>query len=54
MSSTQIFKLVYAGVAVFGSYLLVVRLFAGRWLPALIPLAVVILCVYRLLTMEEE
>jgi hypothetical protein len=54
MSSTQIFKLVYIGVAIFGSYLLVARLFAGQWLSALIPLAAVALCVYRLLTMEDE
>ncbi|PSQ96710.1 MAG: hypothetical protein BRD55_05380 [Bacteroidetes bacterium SW_9_63_38] len=54
MSSTQAFKLIYAGVAVFGSYLLVVRLLDGQWLSALIPLAAVLLCAYRLATMDTE
>lgn len=54
MSSTQIFKLIYAGVAVLGTYFLVVRLLAGDWFGVLIPLAAVALCVYRLLTMDES
>ena len=54
MSSTQIFKLVYAGVTIFGTYVLVIRLYAGEWLSSLIPLAAVVLCVYRLLTMEDD
>jgi len=54
MSTTQIFKLIYAGVAVLGTYLLVVRLLAGNWFGALIPLAAVALCAYRLLTMDDS
>ncbi|MEF8795433.1 MAG: hypothetical protein V5A22_03135 [Salinivenus sp.] len=53
MSRDQIFRGIYAAIAIFGTYLLGRRLLAGDWLSALIPLAVVVLCVYRLLTMEE-
>jgi len=53
MSRHQIFKLIYAGIGIFGTYLLGRRLLAGDWLSALIPLAVVALCGYRLFTMEE-
>jgi hypothetical protein len=53
MSRDQVFKLIYGAIAIFGSYLLATRLLAGDWLAALIPLAVVALCVYRLFTMEE-
>jgi len=53
MSRHQIFKLIYGGIGLFGTYLLGRRLLAGDWLSALIPLAVVALCGYRLLTMEE-
>lgn len=53
MSRNQIFKLLYAGLGLFGAYLLGVRLLAGDWLSALVPLAVLTLCVYRLFTMED-
>lgn len=54
MSRNQIFKLIYAGLALFGAYLLGSRLLNGNWLSALVPLAVLVLCVYRLFTMSEE
>jgi len=53
MSRHQIFRLIYAGIGLFGAFLLGKRLLAGDWLSALIPLAVVALCGYRLFTMEE-
>lgn len=53
MSRDQIFRGIYAAIAIFGTYLLGRRLLAGDWLSALIPLAVVVLCVYRLFTMED-
>lgn len=53
MSSTQIFKLVYAGVAILASFVLVLRLTAGNWGRALLPLAVIAFCIYRLVTMED-
>ena len=53
MSRHRIFKIIYAGIGLFGTYLLGHRLLAGDWLAALIPLVVVVLCVYRLLTMEK-
>lgn len=53
MSRTQIFKIIYAALGLFGAYLLGVRLLAGDWLSALVPLAVLVLCVYRLLTMDD-
>jgi hypothetical protein len=54
MSSIQIFKLVYAAVAILGSYVLVVRLLAGKWFWAVVMLGIVALSVYRLLTLEDE
>jgi hypothetical protein len=53
MSRDQIFRVIYAAIAIFGTYLLGRRLLAGDWLAALVPLAVVALCVYRLFTMED-
>lgn len=53
MSRYQIFRIIYVAIALFGTYLLGRRLLAGDWFSALIPLAVVALCVYRLFTMEE-
>lgn len=52
MSRSRIFQLIYAGIALFGTYLLVARLVAGAWMSALLPLLVVAFCVYRLLTLE--
>ncbi len=52
MSRSQIFQLIYGGIAVFGTYLFVARLVAGAWLSALLPLLVVAFCVYRLLTLK--
>jgi len=54
MSSTQVFKLVYAAVALLASYVLVVRFLAGEWVWAVVHLGIVLLCAYRLLTLEEE
>jgi hypothetical protein len=52
MSSDQIFKIIYASIGIFGTYLTVVRLSAGDWFAALWPLAIVAFCVYRLFTMD--
>jgi len=54
MNRDQIFKTIYAGIAIFGTYLTATRLLAGDWVPALWPLAIVALCVYRLFTMDEQ
>jgi hypothetical protein len=53
MSSDQIFKAIYAAIAIFGIYLTGVRLMAGDWLAALWPLVIVAFCGYRLFTLEE-
>lgn len=54
MSRDQIFKLIYAAIAIFGTYLTVVRLWAGDWVAALWPVAIVAFCVYRLFTMDGD
>ena len=53
MERTQVFKLIYAGIAIFGTYLGASRLWAGDWGQALLPLLIVTFCVYRLFTMDE-
>ncbi len=53
MDRDQIFKLIYAGIAIFATYLCVVRLMAGDWVAGLWPLIIVAFCVYRLVTIDE-
>jgi hypothetical protein len=53
MSSIQIYKTIYAAIAIFGTYLTATRLMAGDWVAALWPLAIVAFCVYRLFTMDN-
>jgi hypothetical protein len=53
MSQDQIFKIIYAAVAIFGTYLTMDRLLMGDWLAALWPLVIVAFCVYRILTMDS-
>ncbi len=54
MSRDQIFKIIYAAIAIFGTYLTVIRLLAGDWVAALWPLAIVAFCAYRLVTMDGD
>jgi hypothetical protein len=54
MERNQIFKAIYAGLAIFGTYLTATRLMAGDWVAALWPLAIVLFCVYRLFTMDRR
>ena len=54
MEQNQVFKVIYAGLAIFGTYLTATRLMAGDWVPALWPLAIVAFCVYRLFTMDAR
>jgi hypothetical protein len=54
MSTNQILKIIYAGVAVFGTYLSAARFLAGDWVSALWPLAIVLFCVYRLATIGDD
>jgi hypothetical protein len=53
MTQNQVFKAIYAGLAIFGTYLTATRLMAGDWVAALWPLAIVAFCVYRLFTMDR-
>lgn len=53
MSRDQIFKVIYAAIAILATYVTATRLLAGEWTWALFPLAIVAFCVYRLFTMEE-
>ena len=54
MSRDQIFKTIYAALAIFSTYLTATRLMAGDWVAALWPLAIVAFCVYRLFTMDSS
>mgnify|MGYP006281132987 CR=1 FL=1 len=54
MSSAQIFKLVYAGVALLAAFVLARRLADGEWGWALLPLAVIVFSIYRFATIEDE
>ena len=54
MSSSLIFRLVYAFIGTFGAFLMVARLRAGDWLAALLPAAVAAFCAYRLYTFSES
>lgn len=54
MSSSLVFKIVYAFIGIFGASLTVVRLLAGDWLDALLPAAVAAFCAYRLFTFSES
>ncbi len=53
MSRTQVFKVIYAGIAIFGTYVAVARFMEGEWGWALLPVLVVVFSVYRLYTLEE-
>jgi hypothetical protein len=53
MDRDRIFKFIYAGIAIFGSYLFVSRLLTGDWVSALWPFIIVAFCVYRLLTIDD-
>jgi uncharacterized membrane protein YjjP (DUF1212 family) len=54
MSSSQIFQIIYALIAIFGVSLTVMRLQAGDWLPALWPALIAAFCIYRLFTVTED
>jgi uncharacterized membrane protein YjjP (DUF1212 family) len=54
MSSSLIFRTIYALIAIFGLSLTVVRLQAGDWLAALWPALIAAFCLYRLFTITEE
>lgn len=54
MSRHTVFQIIYGSLGLFGAYLLLTRVLAGDWLWTPIPLAVVALCVYRLLTMDDN
>lgn len=53
MDRDRIFQFIYAGVAIFATYLLAARIVTGEWLAALWPLAIVAFCVYRLVSLQE-
>ena len=52
-SSTRIFQVIYALIAIFGSSLTVIRLQAGDWIAALWPALIAAFCIYRLFTVTE-
>lgn len=54
MDRDQIFKVIYAAIAIFATYLSGARLMEGDWVAALWPVAVVAFCVWRMLTIDEE
>jgi len=54
MSSSLIFRTIYALIAIFGLSLTVVRVRAGDWLAALWPALIAAFCLYRLFTITEE
>jgi hypothetical protein len=54
MSSSLIFRIIYAFIAILGASLTVVRLRAGDWLAALWPALIAAFCVYRLFTFSES
>lgn len=54
MSRDQIFKIIYAGIAIFATYLVAARIVTGEWVAALWPLAIVAFCVYRLFSIESS
>jgi hypothetical protein len=53
MDRDQIFKIIYAAIAIFATYLSASRLLAGDWVAALWPLLIVAFCVYRLMTIDD-
>ncbi|GEM_PF-1912711 len=54
MSSSRIFQIIYALIAILGSSLTVVRLQEGDWLAALWPALIAAFCIYRLFTITED
>ena len=54
MSSSLIFRTIYALIAIFSLSLTGVRLWAGDWLAALWPALIAGFCIYRLFTFAEE
>lgn len=54
MSSSLIFRIIYALIALLGASLTVVRLRAGDWVGALWPALIAAFCVYRLFTFSES
>ncbi|MFB6098763.1 MAG: hypothetical protein ABEK84_06580 [Salinibacter sp.] len=54
MSTSLIFRTIYALIAIFGVSLTVVRLRAGDWLDALWPALIAAFCVYRLLSVSDS
>jgi hypothetical protein len=54
MDSTQIYKLIFAGLGIVGAFLTVSRLLDGAWVSALWPLLITGYCGWRLYTMQEE
>ena len=54
MSSSLIFRIIYALIAILGASLTVVRLRAGDWLAALWPALIAAFCIYRLFTFSES
>jgi uncharacterized membrane protein YjjP (DUF1212 family) len=53
MSSSLVFRTIYALIAIFGASLTVVRLRSGDWLDALLPALVAAFCVYRLYSISD-
>ncbi|MFO8099562.1 MAG: hypothetical protein R6T83_08095 [Salinibacter sp.] len=54
MDATLIYKLIFAGLGIFGTFLAASRLLNGEWLSALWPLLIAGYCGYRLYTLQEE
>ncbi|MFP4228295.1 MAG: hypothetical protein ACLFTE_05645 [Salinivenus sp.] len=54
MNASLIYKLIFAGLGIFGTFLGASRLLNGEWLSALWPLLIAGYCGYRLYTMQEE
>ena len=54
MSSSLIFRIIYALIALLGASLTVVRLRAGDWVAALWPALIAAFCVYRLFSFSES
>jgi hypothetical protein len=54
MSSSLIFRIIYAFIAILGASLTVVRLRAGDWLAALWPALIAAFCIYRFFTFSES
>lgn len=54
MSSSLIFQVIYALIAIFAASLTVFRLRDGDWLAALWPALIAAFCIYRLFSFDDE